>query len=116
MSLIRVIMICLVISTNIGCATQAKFKAKMETWIGADADRLIRQNGPPDQSATLSNGDKVLQYTSDSGVISHSSIMPATGVMITSHRRDWCVIRFDVRGSDNTIREVGFEGNDCVSK
>lgn len=45
-----------------GCATQAKYAAKVQTWVGHHTDTLISQWGPPTTSTALSNGGKVLEY------------------------------------------------------
>ncbi len=31
----------------LGCATTAKYKAKLQTWIGHDANELVQSWGPP---------------------------------------------------------------------
>jgi hypothetical protein len=45
-----------------GCATQAKYAAKIQTWMGHHTDELISKWGPPASSTDLSNGGKVLEY------------------------------------------------------
>jgi hypothetical protein len=45
-----------------GCATQGKYTAKVQTWIGHHTDELISSWGPPSSSTALSSGGKVLEY------------------------------------------------------
>lgn len=45
-----------------GCATTANYEAKLNTWVGSNADMLVESWGPPDRSYALSDGSKVLEY------------------------------------------------------
>lgn len=47
-----------------GCASTENYEKILESWVGADADSLIRKWGPPDSSFELSDGSKVLQWSS----------------------------------------------------
>lgn len=44
------------------CATTAKYERVLNSWLGADSDRLVSAWGPPTSSYDLSNGGKVLEY------------------------------------------------------
>lgn len=46
-----------------GCATQAKFQEKMNSFVGRSEAVLVGHYGPPLGSYTLTDGSKVLQYT-----------------------------------------------------
>ena len=46
-----------------GCATQAKFQAKMDSFVGRPEAVLVGAYGPPQGSYTLNDGSKVLQYS-----------------------------------------------------
>lgn len=56
-----------------GCATQAKFQAKMDRFVGQSEVVVVGAYGPPQNSYVLDDGTKVLQYTR-SGTI----VMPGT--------------------------------------
>lgn len=45
-----------------GCASEEKYKANMDSWIGQDEVRLVRAWGPPAQ-AYESGGSKFMVYT-----------------------------------------------------
>lgn len=46
-----------------GCATQAKFQTKMDSFVGRPEAVLVGAYGPPQGSYTLNDGSKVLQYS-----------------------------------------------------
>ncbi len=45
-----------------GCATTANYERALNTWVGVNADNLVVSWGPPQNSYTLSDGGKVLEY------------------------------------------------------
>lgn len=55
-----------------GCASEAKFKSNMDTWVGQDESRMIRKWGPPD-SVYEADGSKFLQYS-----FSNTLVLPGT--------------------------------------
>jgi hypothetical protein len=46
-----------------GCATQAKFQTKMDSFLGQPEAVLVGTYGPPQSSYALNGGSKVLQYS-----------------------------------------------------
>ncbi|WP_339542528.1 hypothetical protein [Pseudomonas sp. JAI120] len=55
-----------------GCASEAKYKANMDTWVGQDEAKMIRKWGPP-ESVYESGGSKFLQYS-----FSNTLVLPGT--------------------------------------
>ncbi len=45
-----------------GCATTAKYEAKLNTWVGANEDSLITAWGVPDKEYHMSDGKKAIAY------------------------------------------------------
>ena len=45
-----------------GCATTAKYEAKLNTWIGVDEDSLISAWGVPDKEYRTNDGKKAVAY------------------------------------------------------
>jgi hypothetical protein len=45
-----------------GCATTAKYEAKLNTWIGVSEDSLISFWGVPDKEYHLSDGKKAIEF------------------------------------------------------
>jgi hypothetical protein len=56
-----------------GCATTGKYEAKLASWVGSPADRLIASWGYPAQQMTAPNGDLVYVYSNHG-----SFVMPTT--------------------------------------
>jgi hypothetical protein len=52
-----------------GCATNAKFQERMNSWIGSSEAALVSRYGPPNASYTLQDGGKVLQYTKGDNIV-----------------------------------------------
>jgi hypothetical protein len=59
----RLILTCYIAALVAGCATQAKFQAKMDSFIGRSEGALVGAYGPPQGSYTLGDGSRVLQYS-----------------------------------------------------
>lgn len=53
----------------VGCATQGKFVAKMNGFVGQSESAVIGMYGPPQSAYTMNDGAKVLQYTRGSRVM-----------------------------------------------
>lgn len=47
----------------VGCATQAKLQAKMDSFLGQPEAVVIGTYGPPQNSYVLNDGSKIIQYT-----------------------------------------------------
>jgi len=46
----------------VGCATTAKYEAKLNSWIGSSEEALVAAWGAPDQVYTLNDGKKAIAY------------------------------------------------------
>lgn len=46
-----------------GCATAAKYDARLDEWVGHDADELIAAWGPPTSSRSTPSGDAMLTWS-----------------------------------------------------
>jgi hypothetical protein len=53
----------------VGCATQAKFQSKMDSFLGHSEGVIVGTYGPPQNSHVLGDGSKVLQYTRGSTLV-----------------------------------------------
>jgi len=45
-----------------GCATTAKYEAKLNTWIGASEDALIASWGVPNKAYRMASGKKAIEF------------------------------------------------------
>lgn len=59
---IKAITLVALISLISGCATTKNYESILDTWLGSSADDLVASWGPPQNSYTLSDGGKVLEY------------------------------------------------------
>ena len=93
----------------IGCATTANYENVLNTWLGVHVDRLISSWGPPQASAVLDNGGRVLQYSSSS---TYTTTNIVYGTLYSQPRTAWCktLLTTDEFG---IIRDWRFEGNAC---
>jgi hypothetical protein len=113
-----------------GCATEAAFNEQAQRWVGKNADDLVMQKGPPASSATLSNGNRVLQYeriehrvSGGQSYTTYRSVnvngtmvsVPVNNTIPVSSKTDTCILRFVVDPS-NTIVSWNKTGNDCVAE
>ncbi len=132
------ILMTMLLVSLVGCASTENYEKILESWIGANADRLIQAWGPPESAYELSDGSKVLQwnsrrtittggyasyqpvttYTSGSysGAGSYSgtstTYVPTTTPVQTYDMQ--CVTRFTV-SRDNIVKSWRWQGNDCTA-
>lgn len=72
---LNTISILTLVSLNSACVTNADVSDKLNKWIGADADELVEQWGPPQRQYLNKNTTKVFHYSS-----SATNYMPMTSV------------------------------------
>lgn len=56
-------------ATLMGCASQAKFQAKMDNFVGQPESVVVGTYGPPQNSYVMNEGSKVLQYTRGNTIV-----------------------------------------------
>lgn len=98
---------------TLGCATQAKFKAQMDTWVGSSADSLVTQWGPPQSSYPLTSGGKVLHYSRQSS--GPTTYQVHGGIVYANTYNQSCDVDLTLDAL-NTIIGYSFEGNACRAK
>ena len=98
------------------CATSAKFKSNLDSYLGADADKYIITNGPPSAQYSLASGGKVLSWSSGYTTAPYTYVNPYTYMRQEAPSLSYsCNVQLTV-SSTNIIQRYSFEGNDCVSK
>ena len=126
---------CLVLG---GCATTAKYEAKLNSWVGASEDALIASWGVPDKSYATASGKKAVEFvrketvrsggytyttpqtTYSSGTIGDKSYSgTSTEYVVTTEPvqkyKYWCKTSF-MLGKDGKVESWHHEGNDCVAE
>ncbi|MBP7216333.1 MAG: hypothetical protein KBA46_03505 [Candidatus Omnitrophica bacterium] len=121
-----------------GCATTAKYEAKLDTWIGASEDALVASWGVPDKTYNLNNGKKAIEFI-------HKNILETGGYTYTTPQRTYhsgkigdetysgtsttyvretepvrkhrlyCATSFIIN-SNGSVESWRHEGNNCVSQ
>jgi hypothetical protein len=110
------------------CATEAHYDRMLAGWVGRPLDDLIVQWGPPDKTAALSRGGKVIEYdrerivttggyTRYEPVITDGDKDPIlVPVAVPSEERHLrCATRFVISPAD-IIESWSHDGSDCVAK
>ena len=120
-----------------GCATTAKYEAKLNTWIGVSEDSLIASWGVPDKTYEMGDGKKAIEYvrkntiqsggytyttpqtTYHSGKIGDQSYSGTSTTYVTETEpvrkyRFSCKTSFIITNSGK-IESWHHEGNDCVA-
>lgn len=115
-----------------GCTTAqpVNVQAELDTWVGHDADRLVRSWGAPDRSYDFKDGNRVMEYEKNRvdtysgwnrpyGGISVGSRGSTFGVGVPiwedepriSVRR--CTMKFET-DKKRVIRRTSFIGSNCA--
>lgn len=104
----RLLILALILS---GCATQAKYEQKLNTWIGYKSKALIDNWGIPTKTMNLENGRKAFEYAYDPGTQQHLVFNPYVGYqMYNTH--NWCKTTFIINEAD-AIEKWMLHGTSC---
>lgn len=121
-----------------GCATSAKYKALLDTWLGSSEDALITSWGPPQSVYTMSNGKKCIEYNRETnmqmggytyttpqttyynGTVGNAFYSGTATQYVTQQAPVynvplWCKTSFIV-DSCGAVESWRYEGNHCVSR
>ena len=109
-----------------GCATQGKYKALLDTWVGLTEDQLVDVWGPPNGLYNKKDGGRILTFawsgsyylpgdTNTSSGSTHDGVITTTttvspGRYITTG----CKTNFYISAAGKIIT-WNFQGNNCVS-
>ena len=120
-----------------GCATTAKYEAKLNNWIGASEDSLVASWGVPNKTYNMPDGKKAMEYvhketiqsggytyatpqiTYQSGTIGNKSYSGTSTTYVTEtmpvqNYKLSCKTSFMINNSGK-VESWHHEGNDCVS-
>ena len=121
-----------------GCASTAKYEAKLNTWVGASENSLIASWGIPDKTYDLSDGKKAIEFihkdilqtggytyavpqtTYQSGTIGNKSYSGTSTTYVTETEpvrkyRLSCKTSFII-DNNRKVESWHHEGNNCVSR
>jgi hypothetical protein len=105
-----------------GCATTAKYEAKVQSWENRDSQALVKAWGQPDSIEKLSSGNRMFVYsrlrhaavpygTQRSLASAGNAKTPFNGTEIYQR----CATYFEVNSS-NKIVSTQFRGDECKSR
>ena len=120
-----------------GCASTAKYEAKLNNWIGVSEDSLVASWGVPNKTYNMSDGKKAMEYmhketvqtggytyttpesTYQSGTIgnkpySGTSTTNVTETMPVQNYKLSCKTTFIINNSGK-VESWSHDGNNCVS-
>lgn len=94
----------------LGCSGQKKFEATLDSWVGADVNRLIQSWGPPTRSYKMPNGHTVYTWAWDS----HGAMaVPLYGGGVIAQSLDYsCIKDFEADENDRIV-SWHYSGNRC---
>lgn len=121
-----------------GCATTAKYEAKLDSWVGASENSLIASWGVPDKTYDMRDGKKAVEYVHKNTVrspgytyttprtvyqtgtigdkpYSGTSTVYVTETVPPQKYKLSCKTSF-VIDSNGKIESWRYEGNNCVSQ
>ena len=83
-----------------GCASTSKFKAQMNSWMGADINQTIMSWGPPSNEYTMPNGLKQYTWMWVGGTFVNSNYNQFLNMVNTTANTAWCqrTLIVDTRG------------------
>lgn len=111
-----------------GCATQAKYKAVLDSWIGKPEQSLVDAWGYPANQMTAPNGNKVYVYSSSGQIVMPTTT--TTNAHVTGYGNSaygtatttsyggqvinlGCTTYFEIYGG--TVVRWNYQGNNCKS-
>ena len=117
------------------CTTTENYEKVLNSWVGANADDLAFQWGPPTSIYPKSDGGKIIEYVRTSSIktggytyttpqtqTTYNNITGAAETSTTYVQKTtpistldfWCKTRFDV-DRNGRITQWKWEGNDCAA-
>jgi len=112
-SLKKSIIIALVLSIA-GCATSANYEKKLNSWMGADVNRLISSWGPPSDEYTMPNGSKMYTWLWIGGTRVFANYNYYLKMVTAGSVTYWCKTTFTASPS-GVVNDWRWEGNSCRS-
>lgn len=125
---VRIAATALVALSLAACATQAKYKAKLDTWVGQPAQSLVNAWGYPASQMTAPNGNQVYVYQTSGSIVmptttttnaqatsyGHSAYGTATSTTYGGQTIALsCTTYFEIYGG--TVVKWNYQGNACKS-
>ena len=99
----------------VGCATTGKYEKVLDSWGGADVNRLISSWGPPSNTYTMPNGKKIYTWLNVGGTYTTGTYYEALNLGVITSTTYYCETSFTT-SSSGRIETWRWKGNSCRSK
>lgn len=97
------------------CATNAKYERALQSWMGADVNRLIEAWGPPSNEYKMPNGDVMYTWLRVGGTVVTVGYNRYLNLVTAGAVTYWCKTTFAASPS-GTVQSWRWEGNACKSR
>lgn len=103
-----------------GCATEAKYRAQLNSYFGYNTKELIDAWGPPDSTYKLDNKTEYFTYNKSRNVyVPGNSTSNIYGNMIDTNYYGGYNVNYNCKTTftleNGTVTNYRIEGNDCVA-
>ncbi len=96
----------------VACATSGGFKAKLQSWMGQDANRLIMAWGPPSQTYDLPNGNRMYTWLWVGNTVAYANYNAYLNMVTAGSVTRWCKASMTANPESQLIAWQ-FNGNAC---
>jgi len=128
---LRLLSLLCVMALLTGCATTAKYRAKLNTWHGKDVNSLVHAWGYPNKIIKSPTGNQVYVYRRKHSGSYPITCIPGDTTVVSDHKKtvvhsmpgycrggehytNKCITWFELN-KENRVSHTTFRGNDCVS-
>lgn len=98
----------------IGCATTARYEAKLNTWLGQPEASLIQAWGVPSRSHQISEKSKAIVFERSGPETAIGTYNPYSQSVLMTAGRTYCNTTFFIE--DGIVTKWRWDGNQCKSK
>lgn len=107
----QLIVLCLALQVCAGCASEAKYGKRLDSWVGHTEDELVLSWGPPTQRYPLKDGHLLVYSNSATGPVVYQQVGWA---VMGNQATYFCNTRMQI---DATGKIIGWStyGNSCIS-
>lgn len=110
-----VVLVCAVVVGTAACATRGKYESVLNSWVGADINRLMASWGPPSDEYTMPNSDKMFTWLWIGGTRVVANYNQYLNMITAGSVTYWCKTTFTASRSGR-INSWRWEGNACRSR
>lgn len=99
----------------LACATTGKYQRLLQSWMGADVNRLMQSWGPPSNEYVMPNSDRMYTWLWVGGTLVTASYNSYLNMTTAGAVTYWCKTTFTASPS-GVLRSWRWEGNACKAR